>query len=238
MSRRNANWARTVVFAFAITFLLTFGGTYASADTLTSSLTNGNPGVAGFSNFGTVTVNLTDSTHATITFTANESGSNAYLFGGAQAVDVQVNASSWAISGISSTALNSTFTSGPVTNGGSNTVDGFGTFNQTFDSFDGFQHSSSVVSFTVQNTSGTWASAGNVLGNTGGFDAAAHIFVCSASAANCSATGSSATATGFASEDAGSGTITGSVPEPTSIALLGGVVLGVVRVLRKKVRRS
>src|ERR1700752_1844357 len=62
-------------------------------------------------------------------------------------------------------------------------------------SFDGFTHSSDTISFDVTDTSGTWASASNVLtANSDGFDAAAHIFVTPspANAAN------GAIATGFA----------------------------------------
>ena len=67
-------------------------------------------------------------------------------------------------------------------------------------SFDGFTHSSNTISFTLTNTSGTWASAADVLiANAGGFAVGAHIFVTSspANAAN------GALATGFAATGGG-----------------------------------
>ena len=96
-------------------------------------------------------------------------------------------------------------------------------------SFDGFTHSSDTISFDVTDTSGTWASASNVLtANSDGFDAAAHIFVTSspANAAN------GAIATGFAAE---SGAV--STPEPSSLLLLGAGIL-VLAGLRKKMVAS
>ncbi len=68
------------------------------------------------------------------------------------------------------------FSPGPYSDGGSGNVDGFGVFNQTINSFDGFPNSSDSISFVVTDTSGTWASASNVMTrNSGGFDAGAHI---------------------------------------------------------------
>jgi uncharacterized protein YdeI (BOF family) len=197
------------------------------ADTFTSTLDTGNSAISGFTGpFGTVSVDLTSSTMATITFTSLTNGGNIYLFGDGGTVDVNINATSWTLGTITGSNAGTGFTPGPFSDGGSGNVDGFGVFNQTINSFDGFTHSSDTVTFTVTDTSGTWASASNVLTPNGdGFDAAAHIFVTAfpANAAN------GAIATGFAAES--SGTVT--APEPSSMLLLGVGILALA-VLRKK----
>lgn len=193
------------------------------ADTFTSTLDTGNSAISGFTGpFGTVSVDLTSSTTALITFTSLTNSGNIYLFGDGGSVDVNINATSSTISGITGSNAGTGFTSGgPFTAAGSGNVDGFGVFNQTIDTFDGFTHSSDTISFTVTDNSGTWASASNVLTpNSDGFDAAAHIFVTSspANAAN------GAIVTGFAAESGGPVT----APEPSSVFLLGAGVLALV----------
>jgi hypothetical protein len=203
----------------AVGLLVTTGIQSVRADIFTSQLTEPNAAVSGFPGpYGDVVVVLASPTTAIVEFVSLAVGGNIYLFGGAHAVDVQVNAATWTATGISGTNAGVGFTPGPLTDGGSNNVDGFGVFNETIDSSDGFTHSSDVVSFTLTNTSGTWASAASVLAkNADGFDAAAHIFVTSfpANAAN------GATATGFVGE--GRGVV--AVPEPGSAVLM---VLGFV----------
>lgn len=193
------------------------------ADTFSSTLDTGNSAISGFTGpFGTVSVDLTSSTTALITFTSLTNSGNIYLFGDGGSVDVNINATSSTISGITGSNAGTGFTSGgPFTAAGSGNVDGFGVFNQTIDTFDGFTHSSDTISFTVTDNSGTWASASNVLTpNSDGFDAAAHIFVTSspANAAN------GAIVTGFAAESGGPVT----APEPSSVFLLGAGVLALV----------
>src|SRR5262249_3479682 len=114
------------------------------------------------------------------------------------AVGVNVNATSFTLSGLTGTSPGASFSSvvADLSNGGAGNEDGFGSFNQTINSFDGFTHSWSTITFTLTHTSGTWASASIVLTpNASGLNVAAHIFVTSspANAAN------GALATGFAS---------------------------------------
>src|SRR5215469_8539369 len=105
MTKRNFGFS--LAFASAISFLLTLGALSASAEAFNpflSTLTVGDTATAGFpAAFGTVLVDLTTPTTATITFTADESHANAYVFGSANAAAVNINASTFTISGISGT---------------------------------------------------------------------------------------------------------------------------------------
>jgi hypothetical protein len=180
----------------------------AWADTVSFNLTTGNSAISGFPGpYATVTVNRTDSTHATITFDSLTgsggscpAGGCTYLFGDGGSVAVNVNATSWTLGTITGSNSGTGFTPGPWSDAGAGNEDGFGSFNQTIDSFDGYTHSSTQISFTLTDTSGTWATAASVLtGNQEGLDAAAHIFVCSGTGAACNASTEVALATGFAS---------------------------------------
>jgi hypothetical protein len=195
------------------------------ANAFTSTLNKGNTALSGFSGpFGTVTINLVNSTTATVTFTSNTVNGNIYLFGDGSSVALNVNATSFSVSSITGTNAGTGFSPGPLSFAGAGTVDGFGNFNLTINSFDGFTHSSDTISFTLTNTSGTWSSAANVLAfNAKGFDAAAHIFVTSspANAAN------GALTTGFAGENAGG------VPDGGTTVMLLGAALGALGMARR-----
>ena len=196
------------------------------ANAFTSDLNAGNSGISGFTGpYGTVTITLVGQV-ATVTFTSNTVAGNIYLFGGAQAVDLNVNATTFTVGAVTGTNAGTGFTPGPLTAGGSQNVDGLGTFNLSIDSFDGFTHASDTVTFTVTNTSLTpWATANDVIiNNAAGFDAAAHIFVTS-SPANAS---NSALATGFAGE----GT-QGHVPDGGTTVMLLGAALGALGMARR-----
>jgi len=194
----------------------------ASAD-FVFDLGVGNVGLSGFSGpFAQVDVALVDSTHATITFTSLTNSGNIYLLGDGGSVGVNVNAASFTLgpTAISGSNAGTGFTPGPWSDGGVGNEDGFGSFNQTINSFDGFTHSSDTISFELTDLSGTWASANDVLtGNSAGNLAAAHIFVTTfpANASN------GAIVTGFATGDGGGGG--NFVPEPGSLALLGGAAV-------------
>jgi VPDSG-CTERM motif len=196
------------------------------ADAFTSQLNQGNTALNGFTGpFGTVTINLVNSTTATVTFTSNTVAGNIYLFGDGSSVALNVNATTFAVSGISGSNAGTGFTPGPWTSIGAGTVDGFGAFNMRIRSFDGFTHSSDTISFTLTNSSGTWASDADVLAfNADGFDAAAHIFV-TTSPANAS---NSALVTGFAGEGR-----EGQVPDGGTTVMLLGAALGALGMARR-----
>jgi len=197
----------------------------AKADTFTSSIDTPNDAISPFTGpYGSVLVDLTSSTTASITFTSNTVNGNIYLFGGVNAVDLNVNGS-FTVGPISGSNAGTGFTPGPLSNDGSGTVDGLGDFNLTIRSFDGFTHSSDTVTFDLTNTGGTWASAADVLTlNTNGFDAAMHVYVTSspANAAN------GAIATGFAGEGP-----QGHVPDSGTSAMLLGTALAGLGIVRR-----
>jgi len=207
-----------------------FGLQQAKADTTSFDLGLGNAAISGFPGpYAHVEVNRTSTTTATITFTSLTNGGNIYLMGDGGTVGVNVNATSWTLSNIAGSNAGTGFTpGGPFTDGGAGNEDGFGSFNQTINTFDGFSHTSDTFSFILTNTSGTWASASAVLtGNASGFTAAAHIFV-TASPANAS---NSALATGFATNG------TPGVPDGGATVMLLGAALGALGMARRFLKR-
>jgi VPDSG-CTERM motif len=203
----------------------------AKADTI-YSISVGNTALtsAGFTGpYATVDVHLVSPTVATVTFTGltqTISGTTyQYLFGDSGSVAVNVNASTWTISGISGTNSGTGFTPGAFSNGGSGNEDGFGVMNQQVTDFDGYTHSANVVTFTLTNTSGTWASSASVLiANANGSIVGAHIFV-TTSPANAS---SSANVTGFAANGGAVNT-----PDGGTTVMLLGAALGALGMARR-----
>ena len=168
--------------------------------------------------FGDVCVNLDTSTVATITFT---SAAN-YTFVDGNIADVQVNASSFTDAFVSDTT-------GSSPTAGSKNVNGYGTFNLTWENGAASDHENTFV-FTVTNTSGTWASAADVLTNNGsGFDAAAHV-LCLAGSGCENALGPGNPLTFFVAEGA-------AVPEPRFYALLLVGLMAVIGVMFRRRQR-
>ncbi|SRR6266567_2760728 len=183
---------------------------HAKADFVDYTLTTGNSPSLGTGPFGTVHVDLTSSTTATITFTA----ASGYQFIDGSAVAVNVNATSWTVSAFTSNG-------GPVTDSGSQNVDGFGQFNQT-GSQQNASNGATVISFTLTNTSGTWASATNVLAfNANHWLVAAHVFVVGSNGI-----------TGFVAGPKG-----GTVPDGGTTVMLLGAALGVLGMARRYLTR-
>jgi len=200
--------------ALVWTFL---AGSRASADSIGFDISSPNAALSSFpSPYAHVDVNRTSDTTATITFTGLTTGGFAYAFGAAQAIDINVNATTFTVEPLPSVATLSV--------GGSGNVSSFGVFNVTMDNFDGFTSRFSTVNFGLTDTSGTWASASDVLiANSDGFRAAAHIF---ATAASC---GNEACVTGFA----GDGGLS-PVPEPATLLLFASSLLGLGFTTRKR----
>ncbi len=228
----------------ALVILLMLGVRPAAADSISFDLTQGNTGGLDCCTgpYANVTITLTSATTATVTFTSLTNGGYIYLMAGNGAIGVNVNATSFTVGGISSTNFLSGFTPGPVTPDCSPPTpcnssadyetlneDGFGSFNLQLDSFDGFTHSSTTITFTLTNTGGTWASAADVLADNGeGNDAAIHGFACVTSAQNPCDSSTGAFATGYASVDGPP------VPEPASIALFGSGLMALAEVIRRR----
>jgi hypothetical protein len=185
--------------------------------------------------YGEVTVNRTSSTSATITFTSLTALGNIYLFGDGGTAGVNVNASSWSIGSFSDANSGSGFSSGSqyLSDSGGGNEDGFGNFNQTVKTFDGFTHASDTVSFVLTDTGGTWSSAGSVLiANASGYLVGAHVFV-TADPANAN---NGALVTGFAAGN----TVVEKSPVPdggSTVALLGFALLG-IGALRQSLSRK
>ncbi|MHB1092342.1 PEP-CTERM sorting domain-containing protein [Thiobacillus sp.] len=172
------------------------------------NLIAGNSAISGYAGpYATVDVSLINSTMASVTFTSLTNSGNIYLMGDGGSVAVNVNATNWTLGSITGSNAGTGFTPGTYSDGGTGNEDGFGSFNQKINTFDGFTHSSDTISFSLTNISGTWGSDAAVLApNSGGSLAAAHIFVTTSPAS----TSNTALATGFAA----------SVPEADTYAML------------------
>lgn len=223
-----------IVCGISAAFCL-FAASAVRADMITYTLDNANSAVnPPYSPpYGSVLVDLTSSTTATITFTSDVVSNNIYLFGATSAVDVNVNAASWTLGPITGTNSGTGFSTPTLTSGGSGNVDGRGFFNQTIDAGNAFPTASDTVTFTLTDTSGSWANASSVLTtNNDGNYAAAHVIVTSdpAYATN------SAFVTGYAGAD--TGVPDTSVPDGGSTVILLGSAMASLGSLRIFLRRK
>ncbi len=219
MRRTTRQLAAVAVVATAL-FWTTLGIPSASADSIGFDIAVPNAALAPFPGpYAHVDVNRTSTTTAIITFTGLTTGGFTYFFGAANAIDINVNATTFTV-GVPSV--------GTLQTPGSGNVSAFGTFNVTIDNDDGFNDRFSTVNFGITDTSGTWASASDVLlANGDGFRAAAHIFV---TAVSC---GNEACVTGFA----GDGDLA-PAPEPATLLLVASSLLGLGFRGRKKLFRT
>jgi hypothetical protein len=158
--------------------LLTVGATRVSADQSTITLSAPNSALSGFTGpYATVTIDLTTSTTATVTLDSLTNGGYVYLMGSQGAADLNVNGT-YTLGPVTETNSFSGFTSSFKANNPGQ-VSSFGMFKLSLDNNGGFTDSATKISFVLTDTSGTWASAANVLSpNSGGYDAAMHAFAC------------------------------------------------------------
>jgi hypothetical protein len=223
--------------AASVALALTFGVGTASAESISFFLTTGN--LAGYTGpYAQVTVDRTSSTTATITFTSWNDGAYIYLMGDGGSVALNVNATTFTATNISGTnSLTGSWTPGPYTTGSGN-EDGLGSYNLKINSFDGWSHSANEITFTLTDTSGTWASVADVLtANSKGYVAAIHFFPCIPSGTGCDPNSPGAKAvngnagTGYA---AGSGGVLATVPIPAAAWLFGSGLIGLIVIARRR----
>ena|SRR5215472_10347055 len=223
---------------YALTALLTFGLASARADIFNfnlgvgnSALTGGTPSFTG--PYESVNINLTSSTTAVVTFTSDTQTiggtTYVYLMGDGGSADVNVNAAGWSLTDVS-TSNSGTGFSTPTFTFTSGNISSFGSFNEVLKANSGFPIAFDTLSFLLTNTSGTWASAANVLTpNADGNIAAAHVFVTTSPADQ----SNGAIVTGF---DTSSGQI---VPEPSLLGLsLAGIGVTILFNQRRHRRQS
>src|SRR5262249_8007218 len=146
-----------LALGIALAFVVALWISSASADTISFDLGTGNIAIAGFTGpYAHVQVDLTSSTTATFTFTSLTNGGNIYLMGDGGSVGANVNGA-FTLGSITGSNAGTGFSPGPYSNGGAGNEDGFGSFNLTINSFDGYTSSSDTILFSINKTSGTWA---------------------------------------------------------------------------------
>ena len=178
-------------------------------------------GAGGPGPYAQVEIHLIDATHATAMF----SGLNSFSFG---EMGLDINASSFAVSGLTFTLAPGVTKTPDYTAVMGGKVGSIGNFALDYtDNPNGASDAVSSASFTIHNTSGTWASETNVL-TSAVPEAATHSFWTN---------GNSFFASGGPSvicPTCGPGTTGAPVPEPVSMAVLGVGMAGLGYVRRQR----
>jgi hypothetical protein len=213
----------------SVALALTFGAGNASADSISYLLTTGN--LAGFTGpFAEVTVDRTSSTNAIITFASESNGTYLYLMGGAGSIGVNVRGT-FALGPISGSNSLAGFSTPSYSSGGAGNEDGFGSFNQRINSFDGWSHTSTIITIglTAGASNDSWTSAAQVLApNNKGQFAAIHFFACIPNGSACASDSPGANSiTGYASGAA-------VVPIPPAAWLFGSGLIGLIAMARRR----
>jgi hypothetical protein len=227
----------TKLAATVIAASLAFWVNAAGADIITFDLDTGNSAIAGFTGpYAEVTINLTSPTTADIRFDSLNDGTNIFLMGDGGTAAVNVNGD-YSVSGLTGSNSGTGFTtpdSTQLTCCTTGNEDGFGSFNLKITNFDGFTYSLDTLSFTLTNTTSTWADASDVLTpNANNALAGAHIFVTSFPADQ----SNGAKATGFAAgncTDCGGGPPVTTIPEPETLLLTALGLLALAGVRKKR----
>jgi hypothetical protein len=222
-----------VTAAALLLLLLTVVAPTASADVTTILLTNSNvaPTVTAPAYYVKVTVDRTDTTHATITFTTVGSASSGLLMIN-QAMSLNVNGPFEVTATSGFVAINNCGSDTPVGNAcvdyGSQNVSAFGTYNVTIRNKGGTGDGVTTISATLLKTSGTWASASAVLSdNSVGGAAASHVSFVNGGCTGFASDGGTSSAT--PAEPCGT-----TVPEPNSLVLLASGIAGLLAVTHRR----
>ena len=192
--------------------LLLIGAQILSADIITLTLVAGNTALSGGSTpppYGTISVDVpTVGGAATITVT----GAGSYTFGDGAMLGFNVAGSTAGLSVNGPTSIKIVNCCNPQN------VDGWGLYQVTIDNKDGWPMSLSSFVLTVNRTGG-FASASDLVVNNGmGHPFVAHVFA------------NGGAFTGYAT--------TGVIPEPGTLALIGGGLLGMGIFSRRRLARK
>ena len=233
MRKHGKTWGIIALSFVALVLLFSVGAPRASAQTITIDLVSSNlTGATG--PFATVSINRTDSTHATVTFTADP----GYQIIDSQAADLNVSGSFVVVPSSYTVSQLDTFNTQNPTDSkhgwtqsinSNGSVDGFGNFNFQLNLQDGSGSAVNSLSFVLSAIDGnSWASAADVLTpNSLGYEAAVHIAICSGSPCTIENTGIGPNSTGYAS-----------TPELGMLSLFGTGLLGIAALIRRHMNVS